>query len=218
MPSTVSIGSSAEFSKLLSSSTIVVADFYADWCGPCKAIAPTYESLATKHSKPNRVTFTKVNVDNQQEIAQKYGLTESNSMPTFMIFRSGSIINTIRGADTRGLTTAIESAVKLAGPAAPAYSSVGRTLGGAPSPRASSSRPFNFKGIIDAVIGFLGLYLISLFSFDAYSAAENSPFNVHKAGQAQASGAGGKRFERKTGAPTQIGKKLGTIADLADKD
>ncbi|PBP24430.1 37S ribosomal protein rsm22 [Diplocarpon rosae] len=233
MPSTVSIGSSAEFSSLLNSSTIVVADFYADWCGPCKAIAPTYESLATKHSKLNRVTFTKVNVDHQQEIAQKYGvraqvhpsicvaqakLIKDNSMPTFMIFRSGNIINTIRGADSRGLTTAIESAVKLAGPAAPAYSSAGRTLGGAPSHRASSSRPFNFKGIIDAVIGFLGLYLISLFSFDAYSAAENSPFNVHRAGQAQVNGAGGKRFDRKTGAPAQIGKKLGTIADLADKD
>ncbi|CAL3968282.1 unnamed protein product [Diplocarpon coronariae] len=215
MPSTVSIGSSAEFSKLLSSSTILVADFYADWCGPCKAIAPTYESLAAKHSKPNRVTFTKINVDNQQEIAQKYGV---RAMPTFMIFRSGSIINTIRGADARGLTTAVESAVKLAGTAIPAYSSAGRTLGGAPSHRASMSRSFSLQGIIDAVIGFLGLYLISLFSFDAYAAAENSPFNVHKAGQAQVNVAGGKKVERRMGAPTQAGKKLGTIADLADKD
>merc|ERR1711964_871169 len=109
MPSSVSIGSPAEFSKLLSSSTIVIADFYADWCGPCKTIAPTYESLAAKYSKPNKITFTKVNVDSQQEIAQKYGV---RAMPTFMIFRSGSTINTIRGADVRGLTNAIEALLR----------------------------------------------------------------------------------------------------------
>ncbi len=139
-------------------------------------------------------------------------------MPTFMIFRSGSIINTIRGADTRGLTTAIESAVKLAGPATPAYSTVGRTLGGAPSHRASMARPFNFKGIIDAIIAFLGLYFTSLFSFDAYAAAENSPFNINKPGQPQVTVAGGRKVEKRTGAATQVGKKLGTIADLAGKD
>jgi thiol-disulfide isomerase/thioredoxin len=87
----VNIGSSAQFSKLLTTSTIVIADcksipasnhedtclhssVYADWCGPCKAVAPTYESLATKYSKPNRITFTKVNVDNQQAISQQYGV------------------------------------------------------------------------------------------------------------------------------------------------
>jgi len=207
--STVSIGSSAQFSKLLSTSTIVVADFYADWCGPCKAIAPTYESLSTKHSKPNRVTFTKVNVDNQQEIAQKYGV---RAMPTFMIFRSGSVINTIRGADTRGLTNAIESAVKLAGPATPVYSSAGRTLGGTPARGTSLSRPYNFKPIFDTIIAFLALYFTTLFSLDAYGAGENSPFNINRAGTAQPSGStlGVKR----TGAAAQVGKKLGTIADL----
>merc|ERR1712093_56638 len=200
MPSSVSIGSPAEFSKLLSSSTIVIADFYADWCGPCKTIAPTYESLAAKYSKPNKITFTKVNVDSQQEIAQKYGV---RAMPTFMIFRSGSTINTIRGADVRGLTNAIEAAVKMAG---------------APAPRASLSRGFNFKGIIDAIIGFLGLYFISLFSFDAYVAAENSPFNIHKSGQGHVATSRGGKVEKRSGAATAIGKKLGTIADLADKD
>ncbi|EKD21571.1 37S ribosomal protein rsm22 [Drepanopeziza brunnea f. sp. 'multigermtubi' MB_m1] len=231
MSSSVSIGSSAEFSKLLSSSTVVVADFYADWCGPCKAIAPTYESLAAKHSKPNRVTFTKVNVDNQPEIAQKYGvraqvpspspprpqLTDT-SMPTFMIFKSGQVINTIRGADKNSLTTAVEAAVKLAGAAAPAYSSVGRTLGGASSHRASMARPFNFKSIIDTIIGFLGLYFTSLFSFDAYAAAESSPFNIHRVTQPSVTTATGRKVEKRTGATTQAGKKLGTISDFANRD
>jgi hypothetical protein len=136
-------------------------------------------------------------------------------MPTFLIFRSGSVINTIKGADPRGLTTAIENAVKMAGPATPAYSSVGRTLGGsAPRGGQSLSRPFNFKAIIDTIIAFVGLYLYSLFSFDAYSAAEQSPFNIHrKRDERPASGnkAGGQR----TGAATQVGKRLGTLSDLS---
>jgi thioredoxin 1 len=69
------ISSSAEFQKLISSNTCVVTDFYADWCGPCKAIAPIFEQLATSHSQPGKLAFAKVNVDNQQEIAQKYGVS-----------------------------------------------------------------------------------------------------------------------------------------------
>jgi thioredoxin len=69
------ISSSAEFQKLISSNTCVITDFYADWCGPCKAIAPIFEQLATSHSQPGKVAFAKVDVDNQQEIAQKYGVS-----------------------------------------------------------------------------------------------------------------------------------------------
>ena len=129
-------------------------------------------------------------------------------MPTFLIFRSGSVIETIQGADPRKLTTAIENAVKLAGPAKPVYSSVGHTLGGKPG----SSKPINFKGFMDAVIAFLGLYLWSLFSLDAYGAAEGSPFNVNRRPAPPVEKAGsGKR----TGAATQVGKKLGTISDFS---
>ncbi|KAI9650085.1 hypothetical protein NHQ30_000098 [Ciborinia camelliae] len=207
----VHIESSMQFSKLLGSSTIVVSDFYADWCGPCKAIAPTYESLATKHSKPNRVTFTKINVDNQQSIAQRYGV---RAMPTFLIFRSGSVIETIQGADVRKLTNAIENAVKLAGAAKPVYSSAGRTLGGTSSTSSSMARSFSFDRLLHDIIAFFGLYLYSLFSFDAYTAAENSPFNIHRVPASSAARTTGGR----TGAATQPGKKLGTIADIAGKD
>jgi thioredoxin 1 len=132
-------------------------------------------------------------------------------MPTFMIFKSGTVINTIRGADTGGLTTAIESAVKLAGAAAPTFSSQGRTLGGtAPRGGQSLSRPVNYKGFIDAIIAFFGLYFISLFSFDAYAAAENSPFNVNRPAPPPVV----KKADGRTGAATQVGKKLGTIADI----
>ena len=47
---------------------------YADWCGPCKAIAPVYEKLASQLSRPNHITFTKVNGDEQTELAQAYSV------------------------------------------------------------------------------------------------------------------------------------------------
>lgn len=136
-------------------------------------------------------------------------------MPTFLIFRSGSVIQTIQGADRNGLTSAIENAVKLAGPAKPTFSSAGRTLGGS-TPRASLARPFNYQRYLDVIISFFGLYFISLFSLDAYKAAEESPFNIYNEGKSTATtAAGGMRMgEKRSGAATQIGKKLGTIADL----
>ena len=136
-------------------------------------------------------------------------MTPIRRMPTFLIFRSGSVIETIQGADPRKLTSAIENAVKLAGAPAPSYSTPGRTLGGtAPRSGQRLQRSFDFKGYLDAIIAFLGLYLYSLFSLDAYAAAENSPFNVNKPRPAPAGEKG------RTGAATQVGKKLGTIADL----
>jgi len=131
-------------------------------------------------------------------------------MPTFLIFRSGSVIETIKGADPRKLTSAIENAVKFAGAAKPVYSSVGRTLGGTPARGQSLSRPLDVKGFVDAIIAFLGLYLYSLFSFDPYTAAETSPFNVNRVPTPSLP----KGQTGRSGAATQVGKKLGTIADL----
>ncbi len=61
-------------------------------------IAPTFESLSTKYSKPNKITFCKVDVDKQQEIASQYGV---RAMPTFLILHNGSVIQTIQGANPR---------------------------------------------------------------------------------------------------------------------
>lgn len=133
-----------------------------------------------------------------------------------MIFKNGAVINTIKGADPRGLTNAVEAAVKLSGPAAPAYSTAGRTLGGAPKAGTSMTRPYNYKGLIDGIISFLGLYSISLFSLDGYAAAENSPFNVNR--KPAAPGAATRPGEKRTGGTAQVGKKLGTIADLQGGD
>jgi thiol-disulfide isomerase/thioredoxin len=48
---------------------------YADWCGPCHQIAPVYEEMTGALSRPNQITFTKINVDQQPAIAQKYEVT-----------------------------------------------------------------------------------------------------------------------------------------------
>ncbi|KAL1304894.1 hypothetical protein AAFC00_003812 [Neodothiora populina] len=127
---TVHIESAAQFSQLLNSSRIVVADFYADWCGPCKAIAPYYEKLSTELSRPNHITFTKVNTDNQRDIAQTYNIT---AMPTFMIFKAGRETKRIRGADPKALDAAIKSLAEeaaSAGEGASSSSSGATSLGG----------------------------------------------------------------------------------------
>lgn len=110
------INSPAEFQALLSNNKHVVADFYADWCPPCKAIAPMYVRLAeTASSAADETTsapgvaFAKINVDHQQAIAQQYGIT---AMPTFVFFKDGKVDSgkpTIRGADPRGLSSAVEA-------------------------------------------------------------------------------------------------------------
>jgi len=180
------VSSSAQFQKLLSANTYVIADFYADWCGPCKAIAPIYEQLATSHSQPGKLVFAKVNVDEQQEVAQKYGVS---AMPTFLVFKKGTVSETIRGANPSALRTAVSRASSDTGKAtaSASFSSKGYTLGTDSAPgRAVGGGGGSFlgglgqggPGLADSMVRFMGLYLTTLFSFDAYAAAEASPFKV----------------------------------------
>ncbi|KAH7163282.1 PITH domain-containing protein [Dactylonectria estremocensis] len=103
--SLTTITSTEQFKNLLKSSRIVVADFYADWCGPCKAIAPVYEALAESLYIPNAVTFVKINSDNQKDLAQEYTIT---ALPTFLVFRDGKVIEKVQGADPRKLQGVIQ--------------------------------------------------------------------------------------------------------------
>lgn len=133
-------------------------------------IAPTFESLATKYTKPKRIAFAKIDVDKLRDVASQYGV---RAMPTFMIFKNGSPIETIQGANPPKLTQAVESAVKLAGPVASAgFSAPGRTLGGpsAGGQRQSLRRPikWDLRNFVNAIIGFFGLYFVSLFSVSGY--------------------------------------------------
>ena len=69
------ITSSTHFQTILSGNTYVIADFYADWCGPCKAIAPLFAQLAAAEAKVGKMAFVKVNVDTQQSVARTYGVS-----------------------------------------------------------------------------------------------------------------------------------------------
>jgi len=79
--------------EVLKSGVPVLVDFYADWCGPCHAIAPTIEALSNEFA--GKVKFVKVDVDADQEVASRY---EIMSIPTIMLFENGKIEDSIVGA------------------------------------------------------------------------------------------------------------------------
>ena len=80
-------------SEVLKSETPVVIDFWAEWCGPCKVIAPVVNELADEYL--TKVKFGKVNVDFNQQTAMKYGI---RSIPSLLIFKDGSVVNQIIGS------------------------------------------------------------------------------------------------------------------------
>ncbi|SKC00688.1 thioredoxin [Lachnospiraceae bacterium] len=90
--------------EVLKSSDPVLVDFYADWCGPCKMMAPVISELSEKFQ--TKMKFYKCNVDECQDIAQKYGVM---SIPTVIIFKEGQPSEPIVGAQPRKkLESAIE--------------------------------------------------------------------------------------------------------------
>ncbi|KAH7139093.1 thioredoxin [Dendryphion nanum] len=102
---TSNISSQLHFRTLVGSNKYLIADFYANWCPPCKAIAPVYEQLSKANTVPGKLSFAKINVDEQPEVAAPY---EIRSIPTFIVFKDGKPIETIQGANTPSLKKAIE--------------------------------------------------------------------------------------------------------------
>jgi thioredoxin 1 len=80
-------------SEALKSEVPVLVDFWAEWCGPCKMVAPTVAQLADEYS--GRVKFCKLNVDQARELASEYGI---RSIPTLMILKDGAVQETMIGA------------------------------------------------------------------------------------------------------------------------
>ena len=81
---------SSEFDNAIASGVVLV-DFYADWCGPCKMLAPVLEGLSEKMDK---VTFYKVNVDASSDLAGRYGI---QAIPKLVIFKDGKAVDQITG-------------------------------------------------------------------------------------------------------------------------
>lgn len=82
---------------------LAVVDFYANWCGPCKALEPIFNALALKVPEVN---FARVDVDAAQDVAQEYAIT---AMPTCLFFKNGEKIETIIGANPPKLVQLIET-------------------------------------------------------------------------------------------------------------
>ncbi|TMW88407.1 hypothetical protein EJD97_018599 [Solanum chilense] len=90
------------FDSLKNTNKLVVIDFTATWCGPCKYMEPVLNDFATKYTD---VEFVKIDVDELDDVAQEYGV---QSMPTFVLIRKGKVVDKIVGADKDGLKMKIE--------------------------------------------------------------------------------------------------------------
>ena len=81
-----------EFMNVIKEDKLVVVDFYADWCMPCRYLSPVLEKLSKEYQD---VDFYKINVDENQELAFEYGIS---SIPTVLFFRKGEIVGGFVGA------------------------------------------------------------------------------------------------------------------------
>jgi len=79
--------------EVLASEKPIMVDFWAEWCGPCRAVSPILDQIATEHS--DKIDVVKLNVDDNPETAMKYQIT---SIPTIKVFRAGEVVKTVIGA------------------------------------------------------------------------------------------------------------------------
>ena len=90
---TTSVNSETFKSEVLDQTKLILVDFWAEWCGPCKQITPTLEELAEKYSENPSVC--KVDVDSNRELAMQYNV---RSIPSLMIFKKGEMVDSLIGA------------------------------------------------------------------------------------------------------------------------
>lgn len=84
-------------SDVLNASGAVLVDFWAEWCGPCKQIAPALEEISTEMG--DKVTIAKINIDDNPQTPSKYGV---RGIPTLMMFKDGQVAGTKIGALPKG--------------------------------------------------------------------------------------------------------------------
>ncbi|GAB5524976.1 MAG: thioredoxin [Roseivirga sp.] len=96
-----------KFDALVSQETPVLVDFYADWCGPCQAMAPVLKEVAQNYE--GKVKVIKIDVDKNQPIAQRFGV---RSIPTLILFKGGNVLWQQAGMMTgRDLSNKLAAAV-----------------------------------------------------------------------------------------------------------
>ena len=83
---------SQNFNQEIKNNNLLLVDFWAEWCGPCKSMHPIFTRMAKKYKQ---IRFARVNVDDAQDIAMRYGV---QSIPTFIMFKNAEVVNTMIGA------------------------------------------------------------------------------------------------------------------------
>ena len=83
----------SNFNEIVSKNKTVLIDFWAEWCGPCRMIAPMIEELAGEYD--GKAVIGKLDVDNNHESSVKFGV---RSIPTLLVFKNGAVVNQIVGA------------------------------------------------------------------------------------------------------------------------
>jgi thioredoxin 1 len=79
--------------EVINSDETIMVDFWAEWCGPCRAVSPILDQIATEHS--DKIKIVKLNVDDNPQIAAQYQIT---SIPAMKVFKGGEVVKTIIGA------------------------------------------------------------------------------------------------------------------------
>jgi len=80
-------------SEVLESEKPIMVDFWAEWCGPCRAVSPILDKIAEENA--DKLSIVKLNVDDNPEIAMKYGIT---SIPAMYVFKGGEVVKRVIGA------------------------------------------------------------------------------------------------------------------------